>query len=202
MGHDDQSASERTAQHSVMTTLRASPAHGVTGSEEVRTQWDELGCLLSTGSHLSGMAADPVKRRISKALAASADVDRDDIDGLTERVYRRISAWAIEDWEDRSFDDGDDDEEPDGLNIEVLHVRPAEPTSREEDKAFLQGMLDGTVHLLDPLLAHRLIPLVEKHATDADMTALIERAAQAYGDAAVAAARKALADTGHTSPPG
>lgn len=187
-----QRAAEMEVLDSTISKLRALPAHGVADSEDAVTQWDELGCLLSTGSHLSGMAADPVKRRISKALAVSPDVDRDDIDGITERVYRRISAWAIDDWENCSFDDGDEDEEPDGLNIETLHLQPAVPTSRENDTAFLNAMIDGRIHLLDPDLVNKLEPMFEKYAEDAEMMELLNRAAHAYGDAAVAAAKRAL----------
>ncbi len=88
------------------------------------------------------------------------------------------------------------------LNIEVLQVRPAGPSTAAEDREFLNGMLDGTVFLQDPLLADRLLPLVEKYAVDADMTALVERAATAYRDAEVAKAKEALAAMGRTLPPG
>lgn len=191
-GAADHLTAEKAARLTVAMKLRASPAHGVTGGEEVSSEWDELGCLLSTGSHLADMAADQVKRRIFKALSASPDVDRDDIGDMTERVYRSISAWAVEDWENRSSGDGEDDEDPGDLNLEFLHVRPAAPTGRDEAVAFLQSMLDGGINLLDPELVHRLEPLFEQYTDDAAMMELLNRAANAYSDAAVAAAKKAL----------
>lgn len=153
MEHSDKcAAAQRTAenavQNGIISKLRTSPAHGVTGSEEARSEWDELGCLLSTGSHLADMAADQVRRRISKTLAVSPNVDRDDIGDMTERFYRSISAWAVDDWENRSSCDGEDDEDPGDLNIEVLGVRPAEPTSREADPEGddLSDLIDTTWH--------------------------------------------------------
>lgn len=195
-GAADHLTAEKAVRFTVIMKLCASPAHGVTGSEEVGSEWDELGCLLSTGSHLADMAADQVKQRISKALAASPDVDRDDIGDMTERVYRCISAWAVDDWENRSVDD----EEPEDLNLVILQVRPAEPTSREEAVAFLQSMIDGSINLLDPELVHRLEPLFKQYASDAEMMDLLNRAANAYGDAAVAAARKYLASQAKAAP--
>ena len=66
------------------------------------------------------------------------------------------------------------------------------PTQKTTDTALLQGMIDGSVPLLDIELFPKLEPMFERYADDAEMMALLERAANAYGDAAVAAARKAL----------
>lgn len=198
-GAADHLTAEKSARFTVVMKLRASPAHGVTGSEEVRSEWDELGCLLSTGNHLADMAANQVKLRISKALAASPDVDRDDIGDMTERVYRCIPAWAVEDWENRSVDQGDD-EVPYALNLVVLQVRPAEPTSREQDMELPQAMIDGTINLMDETLADKLEPLFAKYENDPTMMDLLNRAANAYADAVLPVARKALALHGERSP--
>lgn len=147
-GAADHLTAEKAARFTTIMRLCASPAHGVTGSEEVSSEWDELGCLLSTGSHLADMAADQAKQRIAKALAASPDVDRDDIGDMTERVYRSISAWAVDDWESRSSCDGNDDEAPGDLNLEVLQVRPAVATGREDapEGDDLSDLIDTTWH--------------------------------------------------------
>ncbi len=75
----------------------------------------------------------------------------------------------------------------------------AEPATTTEpapaanpDAEFLKGMISGTVHLLDPDLVNKLEPMFEKYADDAAMMDLLNRAANAYSDAAVAAAKAAL----------
>lgn len=194
-----QRAAEANVRDMIISNLRTSPAHGVSGNENAFTEWLELGYLLSTVSPLAEMAACPVKRRIAKALAASPDADRDDIDGTTERVYWHICARAVDDWESRLADDAEDEEEPGDLNLEILHVRPAEPTSREQDTAFLNAMIDGGINLLDPDLVNKLEPMFEQYVNDLSMVDLLNRAANAYSDAGVAMALKYLASQG-TSP--
>lgn len=75
----------------------------------------------------------------------------------------------------------------------------AEPATTTEpapaanpDAEFLNGMISGTVHLLDPDLVNKLEPMFEKYADDAAMMDLLNRAANAYADAAVTAAKAAL----------
>jgi len=60
------------------------------------------------------------------------------------------------------------------------------------DRAYLESLVDGSGDLMAEDTFARLEPMFAKYEGDADMTALLERAAQAYGDAAVAAAQGAL----------
>lgn len=60
------------------------------------------------------------------------------------------------------------------------------------DRAYLDSLIDGTGDLLAADTFDRLEPMFAKYEADAEMMALLERAAQAYGDAAQAAAQKAL----------
>lgn len=191
-----QRAAEANVRDMIISKLRTSPAHGVSGNESAFTEWLELGRLLSTVSPLADMAAGTVKRRIAKALAASPDGDQDDIDSTTERVYWYICARAVDDWKNRSADDAEDDEEPGDLNLEILHVRPAEPSSREVDMAFLNAMVNGGINLLDRDLVNKLEPMFEQYASDTSMMDLLNRAANAYSDAAVVIALRYLTTQG------
>lgn len=198
MEHNGQaSAAQRVAEaivrDTIISKLRTSPAHGVSGNESAFTEWLELGCLLSTVSPLADMAAGPLKRRIAKALAALPDVDQDDIDGTTERVYSHLCARAVDDWESRSADHADHDEELCDLNLEIPHVQPALPTSREQDTAFLSAMINGGINLLDFDLVNKLEPMFEQYASDMSMMDLLNRAAKAYSDAGVAMTLEYLA---------
>ncbi len=63
---------------------------------------------------------------------------------------------------------------------------------RAADAGYLNSLIDGTGDLLAADTFERLEPMFTTYADDADMMALLERAATAYGDAAQAAARAAL----------
>lgn len=62
-----------------------------------------------------------------------------------------------------------------------------------EAKAYLQAVIDGAVDYFDTGLADKLTALYEAHNGDADFDAMFERAANAYSDAMIAAAKKAMA---------
>lgn len=76
------------------------------------------------------------------------------------------------------------------------HLQPLDPavvrlladSQRCAAAAFLIGMVDGTVPLADPSLIATLEPLFRTYAGDAEMEALLEKAAHAYSDAAMDAA--------------
>jgi hypothetical protein len=73
---------------------------------------------------------------------------------------------------------------------------PAVPTESPEkaaDRAYLNSLIDGTGDLLAADTFDRLEPLFARYEGDAEMMALLEKAATVYGDAAVAAAQAALA---------
>ncbi|MDO9481132.1 MAG: hypothetical protein Q8S96_02340 [Hydrogenophaga sp.] len=202
MEHEDQGeaarhAAETAAMGGIISKLRTSPAHGVSGNERAFTEWHELGYLLSTGSYLADMAADPVKRRLAKALAASPDIDRNSISEITERAYRHIVQLAVDDWDRRASDDDeqeedDGDEEGDALDVEALPVPGAEHVGLNEDTAYLKSLIDGTGDLLAEDVFEKLEPMFTTYMDNAEMMALLERAANTYGDAAVAAALRAL----------
>lgn len=61
------------------------------------------------------------------------------------------------------------------------------------DTAYLNTFIDGTIDFMSPDILSRLEPMFTKYETDPAMMALLERAANAYGDAAVKAAQAALA---------
>lgn len=59
----------------------------------------------------------------------------------------------------------------------------------EEDKAYLQSLINGTADMLDPGIYDKLEPLFTKYADDASMMDLLNKAAEAYTEAAVSAAK-------------
>jgi hypothetical protein len=61
------------------------------------------------------------------------------------------------------------------------------------DTAYLQTFVDGTADLFAADVLERLEPMFAKYETDAPMMELLNRAAEAYSDAAVKAAQAALA---------
>jgi len=69
----------------------------------------------------------------------------------------------------------------------------AKVTERKTDEAYLQNMINGKADLLEDGILERIEPMFTKYEGDAEMMALLERAAQAYSDAATQAARAALA---------
>ena len=56
------------------------------------------------------------------------------------------------------------------------------------DRAYLEGLIDGTGDLLAEDTFTKLEPMFARYEANADMTALLEQAATVYGDAAVDAA--------------
>lgn len=69
---------------------------------------------------------------------------------------------------------------------------PVQDPQKAADAELPQAMIDGKINLLDETLADKLEPLFIKYENDPEMMDLLNRAANAYGDAAVAAAKKAL----------
>jgi len=61
------------------------------------------------------------------------------------------------------------------------------------DTAYLQSLIDGTGDLLAEDTFEKLEPMFTTYEGDAEMMAMLERAAEAYGNAAVEAAKQALA---------
>lgn len=183
MDHDEANphATERAIKDEIIAKLRRSPAHGVSGSEDVVSEWSELGCLLSTGSHLADMAASQVKRRIAKALKSAPWHDPETVEETTEELYSSIASQAVDDWENREVSEDDADADADD-----------QADSREQAAAFLQSMVDGKIELLDETLADKMEPIYFKYENDPEMIDLFNRAAQAYSDVAIAAAKKAL----------
>lgn len=68
----------------------------------------------------------------------------------------------------------------------------APDTGLAEAKAYLQSVIDGKADLGDDGLADRLEAIYNDYGQDAEVAALLEPAAMAYSDHAVAMARKAL----------
>lgn len=70
---------------------------------------------------------------------------------------------------------------------------PVDPSVAEvvptEDQTYLQSIIDGTIDLLDPGIYDKLEPMFTKYADDAEMMGMLNRAAEAYTAAAVAAAK-------------
>lgn len=90
------------------------------------------------------------------------------------------------------------DPQPESLTPEntPAPIEPGEPAplaiDSAADRAYLESLIDGSGDLLAEDTFARLEPLFEKYAADPEMSALLERAATVYGDAAVAAAQSAL----------
>jgi hypothetical protein len=62
-----------------------------------------------------------------------------------------------------------------------------------EDRAYLESLIDGSGDLLAEDTFARMEPMFAKYEADPEMNALLERAAEVYGEAATAAAKAALA---------
>jgi hypothetical protein len=69
---------------------------------------------------------------------------------------------------------------------------PAADPAKDADKAYLQTLIDGSADYFDTGILDRLEPMFEKYASDAEMQDLLTRAADAYSNAATAAAKQAL----------
>ncbi|MBU0917923.1 MAG: DUF3560 domain-containing protein [Gammaproteobacteria bacterium] len=79
--------------------------------------------------------------------------------------------------------DGGDQATPEPGQPQATEVAPT------EDQAYLQSIIDGTIDLLDPGIFDKLEPMFTKYADDAEMMGMLNRAAEAYTAAAVAAAK-------------
>ena len=66
--------------------------------------------------------------------------------------------------------------------FEVRHAA-AERAEEAEDRAYLDGMINGTVELLSAEVFPRIEPMFTKYAEGSDMYALLEKAATVFGDA-------------------
>lgn len=84
------------------------------------------------------------------------------------------------------------EEKPQGTGMKPLPV-PASNPAKEADAAYLQSLINGTTDMFAADVFDRLEPMFAAYKADAAMMALLERAAKAYGDAAVKAAQAALA---------
>ncbi|HEX8590637.1 hypothetical protein [Pseudomonas sp.] len=71
-------------------------------------------------------------------------------------------------------------------------TEPAQGAGLAEAKAYLQSVIDGQADLGDDGLADRLETIYNDYGQDAEVAALLEPAAMAYSNHAVALARKAL----------
>lgn len=63
------------------------------------------------------------------------------------------------------------------------------------DRAYLEGLISGSVDRLGSRVFLRLKPMFARYPEGTNMYSLVVRAADAYGDAAVAVAHFVLADT-------
>lgn len=70
---------------------------------------------------------------------------------------------------------------------------PAMNPQKAADTAYLNSLINGTGDLLASDTFDKLEPMFTTYEADAEMMAMLEQAAQAYGDAAVEAAKQALA---------
>lgn len=71
-------------------------------------------------------------------------------------------------------------------------VVPADSPEQAADRAYLQSLIDGTGDVLAADTGPKLEAIYAKHEADADMMALFEQAANAYGNAVAAHAKQAL----------
>lgn len=76
---------------------------------------------------------------------------------------------------------------------ETTDMTPAVDPAKVGDSTYLNSLINGSADMLAADVFERLEPMFEKYADDAEMTALLEQAAQAYGDAAAEQAKVALA---------
>jgi hypothetical protein len=61
------------------------------------------------------------------------------------------------------------------------------------DTAYLQSLINGTGDLLAPDVFDKMEPMFATYEGDAEMTAMLEQAAEVYGDAVMELAKQALA---------
>lgn len=191
----------------VIEWYRSMPAQGVSG-EDASTSWEELGALLSADHPIREIRLGELRQKVRSALtsldypkglalwiahgsalsfldvneAAEYDGIANDIDGLDEvvdHVCRRLASSAIHDWETR-----------------------VPSLSEDEDRDYLQSLIDGTVNMIDPAIFGRIEPMFAKYELDAAMMDMLTRAANAYGDAVQEAARDVLAEIDGRAPSG
>lgn len=71
---------------------------------------------------------------------------------------------------------------------------PAMNPQKAADTAYLNSLINGEINLLSTEIFDKLEPMFTTYEADPEMMALLEKAAEVYGDAAIAAAKQALAD--------
>lgn len=78
-------------------------------------------------------------------------------------------------------------------NKEATGGGEPQPVEDASDRAYLQALIDGTGDLMAEDTFAKLEPMFAKYEGNAEMLALLEKAANAYGEAVTAEAQKALA---------
>lgn len=128
------------------------------------------------------------------AIEEIAEVDRSDAQGIAmvhqsaiEQAWQaktppRVAAQAVLDQPGASA------EEPEKTPGESDYAR-----QRQLDLEYLKSFIDGTADVFASDALERMEPMAELYANDPEMMELFTRAAQAYSDAAVAEAQRALA---------
>lgn len=138
---------------------------------------------------------DEWERSVTDLVAAKAEVSNGDAQGMVEaQAIIMSSAWAA----------GSDAEavagevlaagvvaEPSPA-VDPAPVAEADPVSAA-DTAYLNTLIDGSADMFAADIMDRLEPMFAKYESDVDMMELLSKAAEAYSNAAVGAARAALA---------
>ena len=65
----------RAIEKTIIDAYQSAAAHGVTDAEDVVTEWDELGAILSSDHHLREMALGELRSKIGAALKGLAYAD-------------------------------------------------------------------------------------------------------------------------------
>lgn len=81
----------------------------------------------------------------------------------------------------------------DVVSIPSDEIHDAKDAGEEADRAFLNGIIDGSGDVLSEDTFPRMEPMFTKYAEGSEMFALLERAATVFGDAVQEVARKAIA---------
>ena len=183
----------------LIAAYRSSYAHGVTDTEDVYTEWDELGALISNDHGLRELALSALRSKIHVALKEltyagglalwvaygsaidflegskhdaydSFESNPDGLSEVTEHICVRVIDTAVTDWEGR-------------------------PPKRDvaEDRAYLEAMIDGKVDLFASDIITRLEPMFTVYENNFEMMTILNAAADVYSEAAIDAAKAALA---------
>lgn len=183
----------------LIEAYRSSRAHDITDTEDVHTEWDELGAMLSSDHGLRDIALGELRSKIHAALK--------------DLTYSDSLALWVAYGSAFDFLDGREPDEYDGIQqdsngvsevIEHICLRMldtavidwgARPPKRvkADDEAYLQSLIDGTADTMAPDIFDRLEPMFTAYEGDPDMMALLNRAGEVYSEAAIKAAKEALA---------